>query len=529
MPKVTADNLVDLLGRSGLVDKPQLAEALAEFERAGGEKSSGGDPLAKFLIERGVITRWQAEKLLEGRHKGFFLRKYKLLDHLGTGGMSSVYLAEHVDMHRRVAIKVLPQSKVSDPAYLTRFYNEARAAGSLSHPNIVQTYDIDSDRLTHYIVMEFVPGHNLQELVKREGVLGYRQAADYIAQAAVALAYAHESGLVHRDVKPANLLVDEKNVVKLLDLGLAFFNVEGQGSLTLASEDNVLGTADYLPPEQAANSHDVDGRADIYSLGCTLYFLLTGHPPFDEGNIGQRIHAHLTQEPPSIFKARPTAPRELVDICARMMAKKPEDRYQSMAAVADALRHYLDESDASDSSIRVRRYGDTPSGMMRRPSLSGDRLRRPGDSTSGSSRLGLGGNERPGGSSVIGRDLGGLKSGSKSGSGPKPLAKEEELELTVLEDDKPHSAPKPSASKPSGASNPGATGTGGASPTHPSKPVDFTSWIASELEHAPRASATEAAQRPAPSDSGAMMLWIMVGVGVAVALVAAVAAIVLMS
>jgi serine/threonine-protein kinase len=264
MPKVPAENFVELLGRSGLVDKQQITAATEEFARLHNNvPADDGPALAAHFVDSGMLTRWQADKLLDGRYKSFFLGKYKLLDHLGTGGMSMVYLAEHVLMHRRVAIKVLPQSRVNDSAYLSRFYQEARAAGQLAHPNIVHTYDIDSDGKTHYIVMEYVPGRNLQEIVKRDGPLGFRRAADWIAQAADGLAYAHEAGLVHRDVKPANLLIDDRNTVKVLDLGLAYFSVEGQGSLTLANEDNVLGTADYCPPEQAINSHNVDGRADI--------------------------------------------------------------------------------------------------------------------------------------------------------------------------------------------------------------------------------------------------------------------------
>lgn len=531
MAKVTTENFVDLLGRSGLVDKEQIAAAVGEFQASGGD-TSDGQALAHFLVDRQTITGWQAEKLLEGRHKGFFLRKYKLLDHLGTGGMSMVYLAEHVDMHRRVAIKVLPQSRTSDPAYLSRFYNEARAAGSLSHPNIVQTYDFDSDRMMHYIVMEYVRGPNLQELVKRDGVLGYSRAANYIAQAARALAYAHESGLVHRDVKPANLLVDEKNVVKLLDLGLAFFSVEGQTSLTLANEDNVLGTADYLAPEQALNSHNVDGRADIYSLGGTLYFLLTGHPPFDEGNIAQRILAHQTQEPPSIFTQRPTVPRELVEICTRMMAKKPEDRFQTMDQVAQALEAFVAESGASDSSLRMRRFGESPSGLMRRPGLSGDRLRRSVDeSGSGSGRGLLGGGsygDRGGGSSIFGREqrpASGSKSGSGTNAGSGSVARtqrddEEELELTVLPEEKPNAGSKPGVSKAPGSTISRASDSstvakkGAVEP--PGKPIDFTSWISEELAEAPRASASDSRTKRASTDSSNTLLWMVVGAGIAV-------------
>jgi serine/threonine protein kinase len=166
-------------------------------------------------------------------------------------------------------------------------------------------------------------------------------AAEYIRQAALGLHHAHQAGLIHRDVKPANLLVDKNGTVKILDLGLARFTGEDQASLTLAYDENVLGTADYLAPEQAINSHGVDARADIYSLGCTLYYLLTGHPPFPEGTLPQRLMAHQKQPPPSIKKERPDVPDDLIRICMRMMAKKPAARYQTMAEVADALAEWL--------------------------------------------------------------------------------------------------------------------------------------------------------------------------------------------
>jgi serine/threonine-protein kinase len=189
--------------------------------------------------------------------------------------------------------------------------------------------------------MEYVEGRDLQRTVHAEGPLDYVRAADYVRQAAEGLAHAHDAGLIHRDVKPANLLVDQKQVVKVLDLGLARFNDEGQASLTVIHDENVLGTADYLAPEQAVDSHGVDGRADIYSLGCSLYYLLTGHPPFPDGTLPQRLMKHQRAAPPSIRLDRPEAPEDLLAICAKMMAKKPADRYQSMYEVSAALAEWL--------------------------------------------------------------------------------------------------------------------------------------------------------------------------------------------
>jgi eukaryotic-like serine/threonine-protein kinase len=342
MTKVTTNKLVDLLRRSNLVDEAKLTAFLESATRTHGEAAlEDQNRLANLLIEANLITRWQADKLLAGKHRGFRLGKYKLLGQIGKGGMSSVYLAEHELMKRRVAIKVLPRNRVGDSSYLERFRLEARAVAKLDDPNIVRAYDIDNEGDVHYIVMEYVDGQDLHQIIVGQGALDYDTAADYIAQVAMGLQHAHEMGLVHRDIKPANCLVDRHSTVKLLDLGLAKLTEDDQASLTMANEENVLGTADYLAPEQALNSHEADSRSDIYSLGCTLYFLLTGSPPFPEGSISERLLKHQTARPESIFKARPDAPASLVEICEIMMSKKPADRFQSAGEVAQQLKSWL--------------------------------------------------------------------------------------------------------------------------------------------------------------------------------------------
>jgi tRNA A-37 threonylcarbamoyl transferase component Bud32 len=358
MAKQKVENFLELVRRSELVEKDQLDRAIAEFPQPADGSPPDAEAMAQFLIERDLLTSWQCEKLLAGKSKGFFLKNYKLLRHLGSGGMSSVYLAEHRYLQRRAAIKVLPQNRIEDSSYLARFYREGKAAAKLDHANVVRIYELDNEDKTHYQVMEYVEGRDLQVMVKQDGPLDYETAANYIAQAAEGLAHAHEVGLIHRDIKPANLLVDLKGVVKVLDLGLARMSDEKQASLTQMHDENVLGTADYLPPEQALSSHNVDARADIYSLGCTLYFLLTGHPPFPEGTLPQRLMAHQTQEPASILIDRPDAPRALVEICQKMMAKKADNRYQSANEVRDALRQWIASGDrsagpAGGSSVRM--------------------------------------------------------------------------------------------------------------------------------------------------------------------------------
>ncbi len=339
MPRPNVETLLDLIQRSGLVEKDRFQASIARIkEEFDGKLPDNVDEVAGRLLADKLLTRWQCNRLLEGRHRGFFLGRYKLLSELGTGGMSKVYLGEHVLMQRRVAIKVLPRERVSDTSYLARFHREARAAAALDHANIVRAYDVDNDGDIHYLVMEFIDGRDLQQMVKKNGRMDCAAAADYIRQSAEGLAHAHAHGLIHRDVKPANLLVDRRNVVKVLDLGLARFTDEDRASLTVQYDENVLGTADYLAPEQAIDSHGVDARADIYGLGCSMYFLLTGHPPFPDGTLPQRLMAHQKQQPPPIATERPDVPPDLAEICAKMMAKKPADRYQSMDEVAEALR-----------------------------------------------------------------------------------------------------------------------------------------------------------------------------------------------
>jgi serine/threonine-protein kinase len=211
MTKVTTNKLVDLLRRSNLVDEAKLTSFLEKAAAAHGEAAlEDQNRLAELLIAENLITRWQADKLLAGKHKGFRLGKYKLLGQIGKGGMSSVYLAEHVVMQRQVAIKVLPTNQTENASALARFQLEARAAAQLDHPNIVRAHDINQDDKVHFLVMEYVKGRDLRKIVEEDGPLPYDLAANYIAQAAAGLQHAHDAGLIHRDVKPANLLVDQR-------------------------------------------------------------------------------------------------------------------------------------------------------------------------------------------------------------------------------------------------------------------------------------------------------------------------------
>ena len=355
MARMRVGYFIELVNRSKLLSENQVAKAidLARTENDG-KIPREVDQLVEFFIAQGLLTRWQCDKLMAKKYKGFFLGNYKLLGHIGTGGMSSVYLAEHTLMRRARAIKVLPKSRVHDSSYLERFHREAQATAALDHPNIVRAYDVDNHGDTHYLVMEYVPGKDLQSIIKTDGPLDFEEAVGYIAQAAAGLEHAHQAGMIHRDVKPANLLVDLSMTVKILDMGLALMRDDSElASLTHANKVSVLGTADYLAPEQALDSHGVDARADIYALGCTLYYLLTGHAPFPEGTLAQRIAKHQSVMPADIRTDRPDCPEDLVAICVRMIQKRPENRFQSCQQVEEALIGWLGERGAPVAELRV--------------------------------------------------------------------------------------------------------------------------------------------------------------------------------
>jgi serine/threonine protein kinase len=273
---------------------------------------------------------------LKGRHRGFVIGKYRLLDRIGVGGMGQVYLAEHIEMGRRAAIKVLPPNLAENAFARERFLREARAVGRLDHPNLVRAFDVDAEGDVVFLVMEYVEGVNLHELVIRHGPLTPSQAGHYLWQAANGLAVIHAAGLIHRDIKPANLMLDKSGTVKIMDLGLVR-SEDDSNELTRGQGVKFLGTADFLAPEQAVNCSTVDGRADIYSLGATGYFLLTGKMPYEGDSIAQKLIAHQTKPVPRVVDVRPSVPAVLSDTLTRMMAKNPDDRPQTPGEVMDLL------------------------------------------------------------------------------------------------------------------------------------------------------------------------------------------------
>ncbi len=338
----TPDALYELILRSGIIESSVLQSYRDEVE-AKGNAPTKVKHLARGLVEAGILTYFQAEQFLRGKWRGFTIGKYRILERLGQGGMGMVYLAEHQKMKHRVAIKVLPPDQAERPAVVERFHREGRAAAALQHPNLVRGFDIDQDGPLHYLVMEYVNGVNLQTLVSKQGPLALERAVHYVGQVAIGLQYAHEvAGLVHRDIKPGNLLLDRSGTVKILDMGLARFFRDKTDNLTRNYNDkSILGTADYLAPEQALDSSAADIRSDLYSLGGTFFFFLTGKPPFESNSVTQKLVWHQTREPRSVQSLRPDVPDSIAAIIRRLMAKDPAKRFQQPVELVEALRPWL--------------------------------------------------------------------------------------------------------------------------------------------------------------------------------------------
>jgi hypothetical protein len=335
-PPRTAAELADLAVRSRLLDRAAVEAALRD--RPGEPPCTDAAALADRLVRDNLLTPFQAAQLLEGRWRYCVLGNYKVLRPLASGGMGRVFLCEQFGLRRLVAVKVLPAEAGLDPAALKRFEREARAAGAMNHPNIVRAYEAGQDGSVAYLSMEYVPGASLGELVRQRGPLAPAVAAECARQAALGLDHAHRAGWVHRDVKPDNLLLTPDGVVKVLDLGLAKLMGDHTDRLTQQTGSlAVLGTVDYLAPEQVQAPANVDGRADVYGLGGTLFFLLTGLTPARGLTPAEKIASHLTQPPPSIRDLRPDVPEGLAGVLTRMLARDRDARYRTPAEAAEAL------------------------------------------------------------------------------------------------------------------------------------------------------------------------------------------------
>lgn len=331
------DTLLTHIRESGLVSARKLDKALA------GCDSDDPNVILTHLVKAGLITEYHGRELYIGRNKGFFIGKYKVLEPLATGGMGLVLRCEHIHMHHEVALKLLPKELNDDTTAVTRFYREARAAAAVKHPNVVQAFDVGQEGVWHCLVMEYVDGINLHKLVTRHGALSEVRAAHYVAQAATGLQAIMQNDLVHRDLKPGNLILARDNTIKVVDLGLARFLDQRSDDLTRQfDEERVLGTADFISPEQALHSHDVDIRSDLYSLGMTFYFLLTGKFPFKAATVAGKLMSHQTKMPKALLARRPDVSPQLDAIITKMIQKRREDRYATPQEVVDELKPWTE-------------------------------------------------------------------------------------------------------------------------------------------------------------------------------------------
>ena len=332
---VSKQDFLQHLAASGVLTPEDMAAAQRDLEPT----AVTAEELARRLVKAGLLTKFQAQRIYQGRSEGLLLGDYVLVEPIGAGGMGQVFLAEHRRMRRRVALKMLPPAVAHDAMTRQRFEREVQAAARLSHPNIVTAFDASEANGVHYLVMEYVSGTDLSKRVRTQGPLSLTQSLDFVRQAARGLRYAHQQGIIHRDIKPSNMLVDDNGTIKILDMGLARFDTPGEnaGQGALTETGTMMGTVDYMAPEQAVDTRQADARSDIYSLGCVLFYLLTGRQPYPGDTIIKKVLAHREHPVPSLRDLHPEIPASVDALFHRMIAKDPTERFQSMDEVIDAI------------------------------------------------------------------------------------------------------------------------------------------------------------------------------------------------
>lgn len=339
---IDLDAFISALAEVGVMEPAEVRACLDRLPPA--ERPTDTAGVARELVRTGHLTRYQATAAARGQARGLSIGDYLILDKIGAGGMGTVFKARHRRTLRTVAVKVLFPTVTRNSKAVPRLRREAQAAAQLNHPNLVSALDLDEIGGMHVFVMDYVEGRDLSRMVKASGPLSIDLALDCVIQAARGLQAAHERGIIHRDVKPANLVLDANGTLKVLDLGLAYVDQHDQTAGEadeyadgLTNPGTVLGTVDYMAPEQAMNSSSVDARTDIYSLGCTLYYLLIGRPPYRGGGALERLLRHREAPIPSMRAERPEIPPVLDEILARMLAKDPASRFASMSELSAAI------------------------------------------------------------------------------------------------------------------------------------------------------------------------------------------------
>jgi eukaryotic-like serine/threonine-protein kinase len=332
----SADTFLRTILRSGLIGRDELKAALRDVpESRRGDRAN----LADHLVKKGKLSRFQARKLMEGTALGLVLGPFQILAPIAKGGMGTVYLARDSRSDHLMALKILPPRKArEEKRLLARFRREMEMCQRVAHPHIAWTCEVGVHQGVYYIAMEYIPGKSLYRIVADEGPLKVPRAARLFAEIASALDHAHHQGLVHRDLKPSNVLITPNDHAKLLDLGLAIMEGEaGTHREILGGQGYVVGTMDYIAPEQTQNAAQVDGRSDLYSLGCTLYYALTGQPPFPGGTPLDKIQRQRCEQPTPIPNLNADVPPAFIGLLRRLMSKKPQDRPESAAVVRDEL------------------------------------------------------------------------------------------------------------------------------------------------------------------------------------------------
>jgi serine/threonine protein kinase len=332
----TVEGFLRTVLKSGLLDRAQLQEALRDVPK---DQRDDSRALADHLIRKGKLSRFQADKLLRGNGRGLLLGHYQVLSPIGRGGMSTVYLARDERSGELVALKVLtPNRWRNQERLLARFQREMELSRRVAHPHLAWTYESGFCIGVYYIAMEYIPGKNLSRIVAESGPLKTSRAARLMAEVASALEHAHNQGLIHRDLKPSNIMVTPNDHAKVLDLGLALMEGEEAELDVIGGRGYIVGSMDYIAPEQTTDATGVDGRADIYSLGCTLYFALSGLPPFPGGTGREKMRRHRQEPPRPLREMVPDVPVGFAQLIERMMAKEPANRPPSAVAVEEELR-----------------------------------------------------------------------------------------------------------------------------------------------------------------------------------------------
>ena len=350
----SADAFLRLVLRSGLLDRTQLQTALRSVPL---DQRDQPEALAQHLTKLGKLSRFQAAKLLKGTFVGLVLGPFQVLAPIGRGGMGTVYLARDARSGQLLALKVLPPRRArEEERVLARFRREMEMSRRVAHPHLAWTYEVGVCQGVYYIAMEYIPGKSLHRLVAEGGPLEVARAARLVAEVAGALDHTHHQGLVHRDIKPANILVTPHDHAKVLDLGLALVRGEKGGDREVVGGCGyVVGTMDFIAPEQITNPLEVDGRADVYALGCTLYYSLAGRLPFPGGTSKEKMQRQLEDRPTPLAELNPAVPPAFLAVVERMMAKDPAQRYPTAAAVEEELRRW----ESGTPALPLDRPGDT--------------------------------------------------------------------------------------------------------------------------------------------------------------------------